>query len=318
MFEAKNMIKITKKLKKNNFKSVDYPIYTGVEADEEGIVYKYWQECKPGDWGISDDEYVSECISRNQYKDNTEMVYPFGRQWLGNHRKLEFEPHYSSGNFCTVSTKSYDELESQSRRAELAVDAFLAYKMAGLSPDMEKIGSLYRPDQENPIIAAKRLLKTKEAKKMIEEGESVPKFHLPDSNRKLVKSSDLKGKKHVIYFYPRDFTPGCTTEADEFSKDYNKFKKAGIEIVGISKDDVDSHRKFCDKMKIPYILLSDVDTEVSKKFGIWRKKKFMGREFMGIIRSTFLVNEKGKIFKVYPKVKPAGHSKEVLEAYADV
>jgi len=153
---------------------------------------------------------------------------------------------------------------------------------------------------------------------MIEEGESVPKFQLPDSNGKLVKSSDLKGKKHVIYFYPRDFTPGCTTEADEFSKDYNKFKKAGIEIVGISKDDVDSHRKFCDKMKIPYILLSDVDTEVSKKFGIWGKKKFMGREFMGIIRSTFLVNEKGKIFKVYPKVKPAGHSKEVLKAYADV
>ena len=103
---------------------------------------------------------------------------------------------------------------------------------------------------------------------MIEEGESVPKFQLPDSNGKLVKSSDLKGKKHVIYFYPRDFTPGCTTEADEFSKDYNKFKKAGIEIVGISKDDVDSHRKFCDKMKIPYILLSDVDTEVSKKFGV--------------------------------------------------
>jgi peroxiredoxin Q/BCP len=153
---------------------------------------------------------------------------------------------------------------------------------------------------------------------MIEEGESVPKFKLPDSNGKLVKSSDLKGKKHVIYFYPRDFTPGCTTEADEFSKDYNKFKKAGIEIVGISKDDVDSHRKFCDKMEIPYILLSDVDTEVSKKFGIWGKKKFMGREFMGIIRSTFLVNEKGKIFKVYPKVKPAGHSKEVLEAYANV
>ena len=151
---------------------------------------------------------------------------------------------------------------------------------------------------------------------MIKEGELVPKFQLPDSNGKMVKSSDLKGEKHVIYFYPRDFTPGCTTEADEFSKDYKKFKKAGIEIVGISKDDVDSHKKFCDKMKISYILLSDIDTEVSKKFGVWGKKKFMGREFMGVIRSTFLVDKKGKIFKVYPKVKPAGHSKEVLEAFA--
>jgi len=151
---------------------------------------------------------------------------------------------------------------------------------------------------------------------MIEEGESVPKFQLPDSNGKMIKSSDLKGKKHVIYFYPRDFTPGCTTEADEFSKDYKKFKKAGIEIVGISKDDVNSHKKFCDKMKIPYILLSDIDTEVSKKFGVWGKKKFMGREFMGVIRSTFLVDEKGRIIRVYPKVKPAGHSKEVLEAFA--
>ena len=152
---------------------------------------------------------------------------------------------------------------------------------------------------------------------MIEEGETVPKFQLNDANGKLIKSSDLKGKKYVIYFYPRDFTPGCTTEADEFSRDYKKFKKQGIEVVGISKDDVDSHKKFCDKMKIPYILLSDIDKEVSKKFGVWAKKKFMGREFMGVIRSTFLVDERGKIFKVYPKVKAAGHSKEVLEAFAN-
>ena len=150
---------------------------------------------------------------------------------------------------------------------------------------------------------------------MIEEGESVPKFQLQDANGELVKSSQLKGKKYVVYFYPRDFTPGCTTEADEFSKDYTKFQKEGIEIVGISKDDVASHRKFCDKMNIPYILLSDVDTEVCKQFGVWGLKKFMGREFMGINRSTFLVNEKGKIFKVFPKVKAKGHSKEVLEAF---
>lgn len=150
---------------------------------------------------------------------------------------------------------------------------------------------------------------------MIKEGDAVPKFELLDSNGKAVKSSDFKGKKHVIYFYPKDFTPGCTIEADEFSKDYNKFKKAGIEIVGISKDDVDSHKKFCEKMKIPFVLLADTETEVSKKFGVWGKKNFMGKDYMGVIRSTFLVDEKGKIFKAYPKVKAAGHAKEVLEDF---
>jgi len=150
---------------------------------------------------------------------------------------------------------------------------------------------------------------------MISEGETVPKFELEDSDGNKVKSTDFKGKKHVIYFYPRDFTPGCTTEADEFSKDYKKFKKSGIKILGVSPDDVGSHKKFCVKMGIPYTLLADSDKVLSKKFGVWGKKKFMGREYMGITRSTFLVNEKGKIFKVYPKVKAAGHSKQVLEDF---
>ena len=153
---------------------------------------------------------------------------------------------------------------------------------------------------------------------MISEGQSLPKFQLSDSDGNTVKSNELKGKKLVIYFYPKDFTPGCTIEADEFSKDYNKFQKAGIEIIGISKDDVESHKKFCNKMKIPYILLADTETKVSKLFGVWGKKKFMGKEYMGIIRSTFLVNETGKIFKIFEKVKAKGHSKEVLEAYASV
>jgi len=152
---------------------------------------------------------------------------------------------------------------------------------------------------------------------MISEGDLVPKFELEDSDGNKVKSTDFKGKKHVIYFYPKDFTPGCTTEADEFSRDYKKFKKSGVDVLGISPDDVDSHKKFCKKMGIPYTLLADTNKEVSKKFGVWGKKQFMGREYMGIVRSTFLVNEKGKIFKVYPKVKAAGHSKQVLDDFTN-
>ena len=151
---------------------------------------------------------------------------------------------------------------------------------------------------------------------MISEGKTVPKFEINDANGKKVKSTDFKGKKHVIYFYPKDFTPGCTTEADEFSKDYKKFQKAEIEIIGISPDDIESHKKFCDKMGIKYPLLADVDKTVSKAFGVWGKKQFMGREYMGVNRSTFLVDEKGKIFKVFPKVKPKGHSQEVLEEFS--
>jgi peroxiredoxin Q/BCP len=152
---------------------------------------------------------------------------------------------------------------------------------------------------------------------MISEGESVPKFELDDAEGNKVKSTDFKGKKHVIYFYPKDFTPGCTAEADEFSKDYKKFKKSGIEIVGISPDDVDSHKKFCEKMGIPFFLLADSNKDVSKKFGVWGKKKFMGREYMGLVRSTFLVDEKGKIIKAFPKVKAAGHANEVLEVFTN-
>ena len=152
---------------------------------------------------------------------------------------------------------------------------------------------------------------------MVAEGDKVPKFEAKDANGNRIKSTDFKGKKHVIYFYPKDFTPGCTTEADEFSKDYKKFQKQDIEVIGVSPDDVDSHKKFCDKMKIEFPLLADVDKEISQKFGVWGKKKFMGREYMGVMRSTFLVNENGKIFKIYPKVKPAGHSKQVLEDFTN-
>ena len=152
---------------------------------------------------------------------------------------------------------------------------------------------------------------------MLVEGDRIPKFTIADSNGNKVKSADFKGKKHVIYFYPKDFTPGCTTQADEFSTEYKKFQKKDIEIIGISPDDESSHKKFCAKMGIKYVLLSDTEKEVSKAFGVWGKKKFIGREYMGVTRSSFLVNDKGIIFKIYPKVKPAGHAKQVLEDFIE-
>lgn len=163
------MIKITRKLKINNFKDTDYEIYPKEEFEKLGKGYKYWKKCKPGDWGISDDDYVAECLQRNIYATDVEMVFPYGRQWANKTSKLEFEPHYYSKNYSNVSTKTYAELEAKRDRAEMAIDLYLAYKMAGEKPDLAKIGKIYRPDQQNPEIALKKLLKTKEVKKIMTE-----------------------------------------------------------------------------------------------------------------------------------------------------
>jgi peroxiredoxin Q/BCP len=148
------------------------------------------------------------------------------------------------------------------------------------------------------------------------QGSAAPDFSMRDSKGKVSKLSDLKGKKNaVVYFYPKDFTPGCTTEAAEFSKDYKKFADAGIEIIGISPDSEDSHDKFRGKMGIPYPLVADTEKEVAKSYGVYGMKTFMGREFMGVKRTTFLVDKSGKVIKTFDRVKPAGHSKEVLESF---
>jgi thioredoxin-dependent peroxiredoxin len=148
------------------------------------------------------------------------------------------------------------------------------------------------------------------------EGSYAPDFTMTDNHGRKTKLSDLRGKMDVIvYFYPKDFTPGCTTEATEFTRDYKKFKDGGVEIVGISPDNEDSHEKFREKMRIPYPLVADTDNEVSKAYGVYGLKRFMGKEYMGVDRSTFLIDKNGKIVKIFKKVKPVGHSQELFEVF---
>ena len=148
---------------------------------------------------------------------------------------------------------------------------------------------------------------------MIKENTKAPNFALPSTNGENQKLKDLLGKYVVIYFYPKDDTPGCTRETNDFNKLLPKFKKLNCEIFGISKDTIKSHDKFREKFKIKFDLLSDEEIKVLKKYKVWGKKKFMGREFMGIIRSTILIDKKGKIIKVWDNVKVKDHAKEVLE-----
>ena len=138
-------------------------------------------------------------------------------------------------------------------------------------------------------------------------------FILPSTNKKNFTLKDSLGKYVVLYFYPKDDTPGCTIETNDFNKLLSKFKKLDCEIFGISKDSIKSHDKFRDKYKIKFDLLADEEIKVLKKYKVWGKKKFMGREFMGIIRSTFLIDKKGKILKTWNDVKVKDHAKEVLE-----
>lgn len=148
----------------------------------------------------------------------------------------------------------------------------------------------------------------------IEVGQPVPDFTLPGSNGQDVSLSDFRGKKVVIYFYPKDMTPGCTTQSCDFRDFHGGFKEYNTEVIGISPDDLKSHDKFIDKHQLPFLLLADVEHEAAEKFGVWKPKKMFGKEFMGIERSTFLVDEAGKLIKEWRKVKVSGHVEEVLAA----
>ena len=153
---------------------------------------------------------------------------------------------------------------------------------------------------------------------MIKENTKAPLFNLPSTNNNNYSLKDSLGNYVIIYFYPKDDTPGCTLETNDFNRLLPKFKKLNCEILGVSKDNLKSHDKFKHKYKIKFDLLADEELKVIKKYKVWGKKKFMGREFMGIIRSTYLIDKKGKIIKIWSNVKVKDHAKEVLETLQNI
>lgn len=150
----------------------------------------------------------------------------------------------------------------------------------------------------------------------LKEGDVAPEFELNDENGKQHSLKDYRGQAIVLYFYPKDDTSGCTTEACNFRDDYSAYQDANVTILGVSADDEKSHTKFKDKYSLPFTLLADTEKEVVNLYGVWGKKKMYGREYDGIFRTTFLIDGEGKIARVFEKVKPSAHSKEVLEAIA--
>ena len=149
----------------------------------------------------------------------------------------------------------------------------------------------------------------------LKEGDKAPDFTVRDGEGQTVRLKDLRGKKVVLYFYPKDDTPGCTKEACSFRDSFAKFKKRGIEVLGVSFDNEAKHKKFAQKFDLPFRLLADTDRAIAEGFGTYGEKKFMGRTYMGIHRMTFLIDEKGKIKKIFNKVKPEEHAEEVLAAF---
>ncbi len=148
----------------------------------------------------------------------------------------------------------------------------------------------------------------------LKEGDKAPDFSLPASDGKTVSLKGLAGKKVVLYFYPKDNTSGCTVEACGFRDSDAKLKKAGAVVLGVSADSIASHQKFAGKYSLPFPLLSDEGAKVASAYGAWGEKSLYGRKYMGMFRMTFLIDEKGKLAKIWLKVKPDGHAEEVLTA----
>ena len=147
---------------------------------------------------------------------------------------------------------------------------------------------------------------------MLETGTKAPDFSLPDQNGSTVRLSDFQGKKVVLYFYSKDNTPGCTRQACAFAASYEQFKTRNVIVIGISKDSVASHLKFSQKHDLPFILLSDPELQAIQAYGVWQEKKLYGKVSMGVVRTTYIINEQGIIEKVMPKVKPDTNAADIL------
>ncbi len=148
---------------------------------------------------------------------------------------------------------------------------------------------------------------------MIKEGMKAPEFTLPDKDGNQVSLADFLGKKVVVYFYPRDNTSGCTRQACAFAGAYGEFEKLGVTVIGISKDSVKSHQNFASKYELPFILLSDPELKAIQAYDVWKEKKMYGKVSMGVVRSSFIIDEKGMVEKVMEKVKPDTNAAEILE-----
>ena len=149
---------------------------------------------------------------------------------------------------------------------------------------------------------------------MLEVGTKAPEFTLPDKDGNPVSLSDFLGKKVVLYFYPKDNTPGCTKQACAFAASYEGFKAKNVAVIGVSKDSVASHQKFAAKYDLPFLLLSDPELQAIQAYGVWQEKKLYGKVSMGVVRSTYLIDEQGIIARVMPKVKPDTNAADILAA----
>lgn len=154
----------------------------------------------------------------------------------------------------------------------------------------------------------------KEIQLKLKEGDQAPTFNVATSGGGKISLSDYLGKNVILYFYPKDDTPGCTKEACAFRDGFADFKKKGAVILGVSPDSVKKHDKFVEKFKLPFTLLADEDKAIANAYGVWGEKTFMGRKYMGVFRVTFLIGPDGKIKKIWPNVKPEEHAAEVLAA----
>ncbi|MBR3638914.1 MAG: thioredoxin-dependent thiol peroxidase [Lachnospiraceae bacterium] len=148
---------------------------------------------------------------------------------------------------------------------------------------------------------------------MLEAGTKAPAFTLPDQNGKIVSLKDYKGKRVILYFYPKDMTSGCTKQACGFAEFYPQYREKGVEIIGISKDSVASHKKFEEKYGLPFVLLADPEKEVIQAYDVWKEKKMAGKVSMGVVRTTYLINEKGVIEKAFGAVKAAENPGDMLK-----